>query len=55
MGKEKCMQSFSEKTEGKRPQGRLRRRYGTIGQKWPQYKGLSPTPLAIIGVDIRVT
>jgi hypothetical protein len=20
---------------------------GTIGQKWPQYKGLSPTPLAI--------
>jgi hypothetical protein len=19
----------------------------TIGQKWPQYKGLSPTPLAI--------
>jgi hypothetical protein len=20
----------------------------TIGQKWPQYKGLSPTPLAII-------
>jgi hypothetical protein len=21
--------------------------YGTIGQKWPQYKGLSPTPLAI--------
>jgi hypothetical protein len=21
---------------------------GTIGQKWPQYKGLSPTPLAII-------
>jgi hypothetical protein len=22
--------------------------FGTIGQKWPQYKGLSPTPLAII-------
>jgi hypothetical protein len=21
---------------------------GTIGQRWPQYKGLSPTPLAII-------
>jgi hypothetical protein len=21
---------------------------GTIGQKWPQYNGLSPTPLAII-------
>jgi hypothetical protein len=21
---------------------------GTIGQKWPQYKGLSPTPLRII-------
>jgi hypothetical protein len=21
---------------------------GTIGQKWPQLKGLSPTPLAII-------
>jgi hypothetical protein len=20
---------------------------GTIGQKWPQYKGLSPTPLAL--------
>jgi hypothetical protein len=20
--------------------------FGTIGQKWPQYKGLSPTPLA---------
>jgi hypothetical protein len=20
---------------------------GTIGQKWPQYKGLSPTPLSI--------
>jgi hypothetical protein len=20
---------------------------GTIGQKWPKYKGLSPTPLAI--------
>jgi hypothetical protein len=20
---------------------------GTIGQKWPQYNGLSPTPLAI--------
>jgi hypothetical protein len=20
---------------------------GTIGQKWPQYKGLSPTPLAV--------
>jgi hypothetical protein len=20
---------------------------GAIGQKWPQYKGLSPTPLAI--------
>jgi hypothetical protein len=20
---------------------------GTVGQKWPQYKGLSPTPLAI--------
>jgi hypothetical protein len=22
-------------------------KYGTVGQKWPQYKGLSPTPLAI--------
>jgi hypothetical protein len=21
---------------------------GTIGQKWPQYNGLNPTPLAII-------
>jgi hypothetical protein len=21
---------------------------GTIGQKWPRYKGLSPTPLVII-------
>jgi hypothetical protein len=24
---------------------------GTIGQKWPQYKGLSPTPLEIKNVD----
>jgi hypothetical protein len=21
---------------------------GTVGQKWPQYKGLSPTPLAVM-------
>jgi hypothetical protein len=25
---------------------------GTIGQKWPQYKGLSPTPLAIKKINI---
>jgi hypothetical protein len=31
---------------------------GTIGQKWPQYKGLSPTPLAIKknnNSDARIT
>jgi hypothetical protein len=28
---------------------------GTIGQKWPQYKGLSPTPLAIKKGRIRLT
>jgi hypothetical protein len=27
---------------------------GTIGQKWPQYKGLSPTPLAIKKVRGKV-
>jgi hypothetical protein len=26
---------------------RLSSEAGTIGQKWPQYKGLSPTPLAM--------
>jgi hypothetical protein len=25
---------------------------GTIGQKWPQYKGLGPTPLAIKKITI---
>jgi hypothetical protein len=25
----------------------LHHKLGTIGQKWPQYKGLRPTPLAI--------
>jgi hypothetical protein len=24
---------------------------GTVGQKWPQYKGLSPTPLTIIIIN----
>jgi hypothetical protein len=28
---------------------------GTIGQKWPQYKGLSPTPLPIIIIKIIVS
>jgi hypothetical protein len=28
---------------------------GTIGQKWPQYKGLSPTPLAIEKIQVLVT
>jgi hypothetical protein len=28
---------------------------GTIGQKWPQYKGLSPTPLAIKKIDLFST
>jgi hypothetical protein len=28
---------------------------GTIGQKWPQYKGLSPTPLAVKKIDQHLT
>jgi hypothetical protein len=28
---------------------------GTIGQKWPQYKGLSPTPLAIKRKYVHIT
>jgi hypothetical protein len=27
---------------------------GTIGQKWPQYKGLSPTPLAIKKITLHL-
>jgi hypothetical protein len=27
---------------------------GTIGQKWPQYKGLSPTPLALKKLYVRL-
>jgi hypothetical protein len=27
---------------------------GIIGQKWPQYKGLSPTPLAIKKMNIHM-
>jgi hypothetical protein len=31
--------------------------FGTIGQKWPQYKGLSPTPLTYLltSVSLPVT
>jgi hypothetical protein len=39
-----CQSSFQQKLHN---QPHLSSGAGTIGQKWPQYKGLSPTPLAI--------
>jgi hypothetical protein len=39
-----CQSSFPQLLHN---HSRLSSGAGTIGQKWPQYKGLSPTPLAI--------
>jgi hypothetical protein len=39
--------------EGKRGFFRKQKLCTQIGQKWPQYKGLSPTPLAILDLRLK--